>query len=189
MILTSLPFPTPLSLPLLPLPLPLGEPQADAVDAMPLVRRRRVAFPLEHVAQVAPAPAAGDFGARHAERGVGVAGDGAGEGVEVGGPAAAGFELVRRAVEGRVAGGAFIGPLAGHVLVVLADVRRLGALAPDDAELLRRQHGLPFVLALLDRVVRHVFWGLPAESAEEGAEEGDAGHGPEEGRAVAVGKG
>lgn len=60
------------------------------------------------MAQVAAALAAGDFGARHAEGGVGVAGHGAGEGVEVGGPAAAGFELVRRAVEGRVAGGTFL---------------------------------------------------------------------------------
>ena len=75
---------------------------------MPLIRRRRVPLPLEHVAQVAPAPAAGDLRPRHAEGGVGVAGDGAGDGVEVGGPAAAGFELVRRAVEGRVAGGAFL---------------------------------------------------------------------------------
>lgn len=32
----------------------------------------------------------------------------AGDRVEVGGPAAAGFELVRRTVEGRVAGGAFL---------------------------------------------------------------------------------
>ena len=52
--------------------------------------------------------AAGDLRARHAERGVGVAGHGAREGVEVSGPAAAGFELVRRAVEGCVAGGAFL---------------------------------------------------------------------------------
>ena len=75
---------------------------------MPLVRRRRVPLPLEHVPEVAAALAAGDLGARHAERGVGVPGHGAGEGVEVGGPAAAGFELVRRAVQGRVAGGAFL---------------------------------------------------------------------------------
>ena len=75
---------------------------------MPLIRRRRVPFPLEHVAQVAPARAAGDLGARHAERRVRVPGHGAGEAVEVGGPAAAGLELVRRAVEGRVAGGAFL---------------------------------------------------------------------------------
>lgn len=75
---------------------------------MPLVRRRRVPLPFEHVAQMPPAFRADDLRARHAERAVGVAGDGAGEGVEVGGPAAAGFELVRGAVEGRVAGGAFL---------------------------------------------------------------------------------
>ena len=75
---------------------------------MPLVRRRRVPLPLEHVAQMPAAAAAGDFGAGHAEGGVGVAGHGAGEGVEVGGPAAAGFALVGRAVEGGVAGGAFL---------------------------------------------------------------------------------
>ena len=58
--------------------------------------------------QVPPAFRARDLGARHAERGVGVAGDGAGDGVKVGGPAAAGFELVGRGVEGRVAGCAFL---------------------------------------------------------------------------------
>lgn len=73
---------------------------------MPLVRRRRVPLPLEHVAQVPAALGADDLRARHAERAVGVAGDGAGEGVEVGGPAAAGFELVRGAVERGGAGGA-----------------------------------------------------------------------------------
>ena len=41
--------------------------------------------------------------------------DGAGEGVEVGGPAAAGFELVRRAVEGCVAGCAFLRRRSGLV--------------------------------------------------------------------------
>ena len=72
------------------------------------------------------------------------------------------------------------------MLVILARIRRLGALFPNDPELLRRQDGLPFVLALLDRVVRHVFF-----AAEEGAEEGDAaGHGPEEvGCRVAVAEG
>ena len=50
------------------------------------------------------------------------------------------------------------------MLVVLPRIRRLGALLADDAELLRRQHGLPFVLALLDRVVRHVFCALAAEA-------------------------
>ena len=77
-------------------------------------------------------------------------------------------------------GGAHIGAGGGHVLVVFARVGRLGALFADDAELLRREHGLPFVLALPDRVVRHVF-GLTAAAAEEGAQEGDGGHGTEEG--------
>lgn len=58
------------------------------------------------MAQVPAAAGADDLGARHAERAVRVAGHGAGEGVEVGGPAAAGLELVRGAVEGRGAGGA-----------------------------------------------------------------------------------
>lgn len=58
------------------------------------------------MAQVPAAAGADDLRARHAERAVRVAGHGAGEGVEVGGPAAAGLELVRGAVEGRGAGGA-----------------------------------------------------------------------------------
>ncbi len=72
------------------------------------------------------------------------------------------------------------------MLVVLARVGRLGSLLANDAELLGRQHGLPFVGALLDRVVGHVFV-VGGAAAEEGAEEGDAGHGAEEGRRVAGG--
>lgn len=72
-----------------------------------------------------------------------------------------------------------ISALGRHMLVVFPRVRRLGALFPDNAELLRRQHGLPFLLALLDRVVRHVLFRCRT-AAEQGAEEGYAGHGPEE---------
>lgn len=81
-----------------------------------------------------------------------------------------------------------IGAFGRHVAIVLPREGRLGAFLPDDAELLRRQHGLPLVLALLDRVVRHVSGLL---TAEQGAEEGDAGHGPEEeaGRVATVGEG
>ena len=57
---------------------------------------------------MAPAFAAGDLRPRHAKGGVRVPRHGAGDRVEVGGPAAAGFELVRRAVQGCVAGGAFL---------------------------------------------------------------------------------
>lgn len=79
-----------------------------------------------------------------------------------------------------------IGPLGRHVLIILPRIRRLGALLPNHPKLLPRQHGLPFVLALLDGVVRHVFLRLAA-AAEEGAQKGDAGHGAEESGAVGEG--
>lgn len=66
------------------------------------------------------------------------------------------------------------------MFVVFARIGRLGAFVPDDAKLLRRQHGLPLVVALLDRVVRHVGRLCGGGIAEQGAEEGgDGGHGPE----------
>lgn len=66
------------------------------------------------------------------------------------------------------------------MFVVFPRVGRLGAFAPDDAELLRRQHGLPLVVALLDRVVGHVRLCGGGAAAEEGSEEGgDGGHRPE----------
>ena len=76
------------------------------------------------------------------------------------------------------------------MFIVLARIRRLGALLSDDAELLGRQHGLPLALALLDRVVRHVFLLCrAAEGAEQGAEKRHAGHRAQEGGAVAEGGG
>lgn len=85
--------------------------------------------------QVATALGARDLGALHAEGAVGVADDGAGDGVEVRGPAAAGLELVRGAVEGGGAGGAGVGAGRGGVLVVGAGVGGLGAFFAEDAEL------------------------------------------------------
>lgn len=103
---------------------------------MPLIRRRRVPLPLEHMPQMAPAVAAHDLSAGHAEGAVGVADDGAGDAVEVGGPAAAGLELVGGAVERGGAGGAGVGAGGGGVLVVGAGEGGLGALFAEDAELL-----------------------------------------------------
>lgn len=70
---------------------------------MPLVGRRRVPFPLEHMPQMPPAVGAQYLRPRHAERLVRVAHDGPGDAVKVRGPAAARLELVRRFVERGVA--------------------------------------------------------------------------------------
>lgn len=122
--------------------LPLGglvvrrEGQADAVDAVPLVRGRRVALALEHVAKVAAAVGAYDLGPCHAEGAVLMPRHGPRDAVEVGRPAAARLELVRGLVQGRLARGAGVDALGRVVLVVLAREGRLGALFSQDAELL-----------------------------------------------------
>lgn len=109
--------------------------QADAVDAVPLVRRRVVPLALEDVAEVPAAVGAHNLGAGHAQRAVLVAHHGAGDGIVVGRPAAARLELVVRLVEGRVAAGAVVGARVGAVLVILAGAGALGALFAEDAEL------------------------------------------------------
>lgn len=86
-------------------PLLIPKSQADTINTMPLIRRRRIPLALEHMAQMAPAVAAHNLRARHAEGAVRVPRHGAGDAVEIGGPAAPGLELVRRAVEGRGAAG------------------------------------------------------------------------------------
>lgn len=102
---------------------------------MTLVSRGGEAFPLEDVAEVAAAVAADNLGAEHAEGAVLVAGDGSGDGVKVGGPAAARGELVRGLIEGGVAAGAGVDSGCGVVLVELAGAGRFGALFAEDAEL------------------------------------------------------
>ena len=59
----------------------------------------------------------------------------AGDVVEVGGPAAAGFEFVGRFVEGCGTGGAGVDSGGGHVVVVGARVGGFGAFFAEDAEL------------------------------------------------------
>lgn len=113
-----------------------AEVQADAVDAVALVGRGGEALALEDVAQVAAAVVADDLDALHEHAVVLEALDGAGDAVEVGGPAAAAVELVRRLVQGRVAPGARVHARRGGVLVELAGPGGLGALLPEDPELL-----------------------------------------------------
>lgn len=102
---------------------------------MPLVRRRVIALPLEHMAQMPPAVGAHDLGAHHAVGAVLVPRHRAGDAVEVGRPAAPGRELVPRRVQRRVAPRARVHPGAGRVLVVGAAAGGFGALFAEDAEL------------------------------------------------------
>lgn len=94
-----------------------------------------MALALENVAQVAAAVGANDLNALHTQRVVDVALDGTGEAVKVGGPAAAGLELVRGLVERRLATGTAVDTGFGKVLVVLAGEGHLGALFTQNAEL------------------------------------------------------
>lgn len=55
--------------------------------------------------------------------------------IEVGGPSAAGLELVCRFVQRRVAGGAGVDAAGGHVLVVSTGEGAFGALLAEDSEL------------------------------------------------------
>ena len=87
------------------------------------------------MSQMAPTLTASDFRPRHAKRAIRMARHRTGDAVKVGWPAAAGFELVRRAIEGRLACGASVDAVRGHVLVEFAGVGRFGAFFSDDAEL------------------------------------------------------
>ena len=113
-----------------------AELDADAVDAVPLVRRGCVAFTLEDVAQMATAVGTDDLGADHAQGTVGVSRHRAGDGIEEGRPATARLELVAGFVERCSATGATVDARGRHVLIVLAGVRGFGALSPQHTELL-----------------------------------------------------
>jgi hypothetical protein len=107
----------------------------DTIDTMSLIRWRCVAFTLEHMSQVASAVCADNLRSGHAECAVRMSCHSAWHGVEKGGPSAAGFELVRRIVEGCVAGGAVVGSRRWHVFIVFAGEGSFGALLTDDFEL------------------------------------------------------
>src|SRR6185312_3995204 len=99
---------------------------------------------------VAAAVRAHDLGADHPEGDVGLLVDRVlgRRGVERG-PAAAGVVLRLRLEEGRAAAGTDVrAGLEG--VVVLAAERRLGALPPEDAVLLRGELGAPVGVGLLD---------------------------------------
>ena len=102
---------------------------------MALVRRGRIALALEYMAQMATTVAAHNLRARHAKGAVRMSRHRARDRVEVGRPAAAGFELMRCLVEGSGAGGARVDAARRHVFVVGARVGGFGALFAKNTEL------------------------------------------------------
>lgn len=84
---------------------------------------------------MSPAIAAHNLGARHAQRAIHVPRDGARNGIEEGGPATAGLELMRSFVDGCGAAGAGVDAGGRHVLVVDTDVGGFRAFFAKDSEL------------------------------------------------------
>lgn len=109
---------------------------------MPLIRRRRVPFPLKHMPEMPPAVRAHNLRPLHPERAVRMPDHGARDGVEIRGPPAPGLELVGGAVERGGAGGAGVGAGGGGVFVVGAREGGLGAFFAEDAELFCGVDGL-----------------------------------------------
>lgn len=112
--------------------------QADAVDTMPLVGRRGVTLSLEDMAQVPSAIRTHNLGALHAKGRVRMSGYGAGNTVEIRGPAASRLELVVRRVQRCVAAGAGVDTGGWRVFIVFARERRFCALFPENPELFCR---------------------------------------------------
>jgi hypothetical protein len=113
-----------------------GEGETDAVDAVSLVSGCVEALALEDVAQVAATVRAHNLRPRHAKGAVLVACDGTWDAVKVGGPSAAGAELVVRLVERSLAAGTGVDTLGGIVLVVGTRTGSLGSLLAKNTELL-----------------------------------------------------
>ena len=98
--------------------------------------RHTLAF--EHVAQMAATIGANDFHPFHAERMVGLADDSARDFIVERRPAAAGIELVGRAVQGRIAAPADVGTRS-LVVPVFAGKRPFSAFVGNDLFFFGRQ--------------------------------------------------
>lgn len=110
--------------------------QADAVDAVSLICGCGVPFPFENMAQVSAAVGTDNLGSFHTPRAVGVASHGTRDAVKVRGPAAAGLELVVGLVQRSFTASTGVDTVIREELVVLSGARSLGALLPQDSELL-----------------------------------------------------
>lgn len=75
---------------------------------MPLIRRRRIPLPLKHMPQMSSTLRTNNLGPRHPKRTIRVSRHRARDTVKIRRPAAAGFEFMGSAIEGRFAGDAFL---------------------------------------------------------------------------------
>ena len=102
---------------------------------MPLVRRRIIPLPLEHMPQVPSTITTHNLRPCHSERAVSMPRHGPRDRVEVRGPPAAGLEFVVGFVERGVAGGAGVDAGVGLVFVERVREGRFRAFFAEDAEL------------------------------------------------------
>ena len=121
---------------LIDLPFILRKLDTNTINTVPLIRRCRISFSLEHVPQMPTAIRADDLRPRHTKRVILMPRHSARQGVEIRGPSAAGREFVGGLVKRRTAASALVDAAGRGVFVVFACSGRLGAFLAEDAELL-----------------------------------------------------
>jgi hypothetical protein len=109
--------------------------QADAVDAVPLIRWCIIALSFEDMTQVAATVAADNLRPLHAESTVCMSRDCARDGVIICWPATARLELVIGFVEWRIATSACVDTRIGHMFVVFTCTWSFGAFLSKNSEL------------------------------------------------------
>ena len=119
-----------------------GEPQADTVHTMPLIRRCGEPLAFENVSKMTTTVIADNFSPLHAKGVVHVSLDGTGNRIKVSRPSTAWLELVIGCVKWRITASAVVHTLCGIVRVIFTSPRRLGALFTEDLELFCIRWGL-----------------------------------------------
>lgn len=112
-----------------------GEPQADTVHTMPLIRRCWETLAFENMSKMASAVAADDFSALHAKGIVHISFDSTGNRIKISGPPTARFELVVCCIKRRITASTVVYTLRGIVRVIFASPRTFSALFTENPEL------------------------------------------------------
>lgn len=128
------------------LALVIHKPQTNTIHTMPLIRRSIIPLTLKHMAQMATTTRTDNLRPDDPMCPILPPQDLSRQIFVKRWPATARLELRPGLVQRRAAPRAGIHPLWGIVLVVFPRPGGLGALLSQDAELLRRENGLPFLL-------------------------------------------